>query len=194
MFRNLFDKIASIGSKFLKSTDRGYEVLSRYAWQLGSICDLIKHTHLVVIAKLEAIDQAQTFQDAEDIAHELSGQSLADSFRTSGLCDIFQGYGRSLRDMVGRLPISADPQSASPITGEEQKQWKAFCTSLVEREDAVAELYIDQIQGLQTLALTSSHQDLDQIKDHARQMKAILTDQVADFDSLAARFRQRIKV
>lgn len=193
-YLNLFDEIASIGRKFLKSTDRGHKVLSDYAWQLASICDLIKHTHSIVIKKLEAIDKAETLEDATAIAQELSGESLSGSFRASGLCDVFLGYGKSLRSITEKYQNSTDPASAPPITQEEQYRWLEFCDRLEEREREVAELYAHQIQGLQDLVIGSSSQDLEQIKAHSQQAKAILTDQVADFDTLATRFREQIKI
>jgi hypothetical protein len=191
---NLFDEIASIGSKFLESTDRGHKVLSDYAWQLASICDLIKHTHSIVNNKLEAIDKADTLEDATNIAGELSRESLSASFRASGLCDVFLGYGKSLRRITEKYQNSPDPENAPPITPDEQHRWILFCDSLEERELQVAGLYVHQIQGLRDLVFGSPSQDLKQIKEHAQQAKAILTDQLADFDALAANFRKRIKV
>lgn len=191
---NLFDDVASIGRKFLKSTSRGHKVLTDYAWQLTTICDLLKYTHSIVIEKLEAIDRARTLKDARAIAQELSGESLSDSFRASGYCDVFEGYGKSLRRIIEKYQNSTDPASAPPITQDERYRWLEFCDSLEERESQVAALYADQIQGLQELVERSSSQNLKQIKEHARQAKAVLTDQVADFDSLATRFRKQIKV
>lgn len=193
-YLNLFGAIASIGWKFLKSTDPGYKALADYAWQLAGICELIRHTHSIVIKKLEALDKAETLADATVIAQELSGESLTSSFRASGLCDVFVGYGRSLRRIAEKYQDSLDPASAPPITKYEQFQWMDFCDNLEQREGKVAWLYAYQIQGLQDLVLGSSGQDLRQIKEHAQQAKAILTDQVSDFDALAARFHKQIKV
>jgi hypothetical protein len=193
-YLNLFDEIASIGWKFLKSTDRGHKVLMDYNWQLASICDLIKHTHLIVIEKLETIDRAETLEEATTITQELSGLSLSNSFRTSGLCDIFVGYGKSLRRIVEKYQNSTDPETTPPIMQEEQIRWMQFCDSLEEREQQVAELYADQIQGLGDLVFGASSQDLEQIKEHAQKAKVILTDQVADFDALAERFRKQVKI
>lgn len=193
-YLNLFDAVASIGWKFLKSTDRGHKVLSDYAWQLKSICELMTHTHTIVIDKLEAIDKAETLYDATTIAKDLSGDSLSDSFHASGLCDIFTGYGNSLRRITENYQDSTDLESVPPITQEEQFQWIEFCDNLAERELQVAELYVEQIQDIQDLVVKSSEQDLEQIKEHAQRAKAILTDQVADFDALATKFRKRIKI
>lgn len=89
--------------------------------------------------------------------------------------------------------MTVNPEDLPPITPEEHFRWTEFCDSLEERERRVAELYTNQIQGLQDLVFGTAGQDLAKIKDHARQAKAILTDQVADFDSLAVRFRKQIK-
>jgi len=143
--------------------------------------------------KLEAIDKAETLEAATAITKELSGESLSSSFRAIGLCDVFLGYGKSLRRITEKYQNSTDPASAPPITQEEQYRWMEFCDSLEERELKVAELYTNQIQGLQDLVFRSSGQDLKQIKEHAQQAKAILTDQVADFGALTTRFRKRLK-
>lgn len=193
-YLNLFDEVASIGWKFLKSTDRGHKMLQEYTFQLAAICDLIKYTHSIVIKKLEAIDEAQTVDAAKAIAQELGWGSLSSSFRASGLCDVFTGYGKSLRRITEKHQGSTDPAAAPPITVQERDQWRQFCDSLEAREAQVADLYIREIQGLQDLVSASSSQDLIQVKEHARQARAILTAQVGDFDALAVRFRQQIEV
>lgn len=187
---NLFDEVASIGKKFLLSTDRGHTMLSNYAWQLGSICDLIEHTHLIVIKKLEAIGKAETLEDAKAIVQELRRESLTESFRANGLCDLFQGYGGSLRRIVEKNQDSTDPESALPITQDEQSIWLEFCDELEEREARVAGLYKDTIQSFRDLV----NQDLEKFKEQAQQARSILIAQVADFHALAESFRKRIKV
>jgi len=165
-------------------------MLSNYAWQLGSICDLIKHTHLIVIKKLEAIDKAETLEDAMAIVEELREGSLTESFRANGLCDLFHGYGNSLRRIVVKNRDSTDPESVLPITPDEQSIWLEFCDDLEEREARVAGLYKDTIQNFRDFV----SQDLEKIKELVRQARSILIDQIADFDALARSFRKQIKV
>ncbi len=189
---NLFDEISSIGRKFLKSTDRGHKALRRYTWQLGSIHELIKHTHSLVIEKLEAIEQAADIDEAKAIADTLNGTTLSDSFRISGLCDIFVGYGVSLRKIV-ETDAQSDPEDEAPISEDEKVRWIQFCDSLEERELQVAALYSNEIQEIGDLVWNlDTIGDLDEIQQRARSAKKILTDQMADFDSLSNSFHNQL--
>jgi hypothetical protein len=190
-YLNLFDEIASIGEKFLKSSDRGHKVLSDYTFQLASICQLIKHTHSIVINKLEEIEKAKNPTDAESIGRQLEGGSLSAIFRAGGLCDIFVAYGNSLRRIIEEHQQSTEIASAPPITKNEQVEWINFCDILENRELQVAYLYAEQIKGLNELIFGPTGQDLKKIKEYAREAKAILTNQVAEFGLLAKRFSKR---
>ena len=192
-YLNLFDDISSIGKKFLKSTDRGHQALMKYTWQLGGISELIKHTHSIVIEKLEAIEQTKTIEDAKRIVESLQGNPLSDSFKASGLCDIFVGFGKALRRIVEDPQQTNQLEDAPPISEEEKTSWIQFCDSLEEREQQVAELYSSEIQEINELVWgTQTEERLITIKERARRGKAILTDQMADFDSLAENFRKRL--
>jgi len=189
-YLNLFDEISSIGDKFLKSTDRGHKALKNYTWQLGSINELIKHTHSLVIKKLEAIEEAEDMSEAQQIINSLSGGPLSDSFRVNGLCDIFVGFGVSLRKIV---EAAGNNQEESPLSAEEQNHWIYFCDALEEREQQVAYLYSNEIQEIGDLVCHSQNiTDLEEVKERARRAKHILTDQMADFDSLSKKFHKQL--
>src|SRR5205823_5322095 len=94
--RNIFDETADVIRGFL-SLNAAQQALHQYAWQLRTICELIKHTHSIVIQKLEAIEEADSLSNASAVVDELESSALTDSFRANGLCDIFQGFGTSLR-------------------------------------------------------------------------------------------------
>jgi len=189
-YLNLFDEISSIGEKFLKSTDRGHKALKNYTWQLGSINELIKHTHSLVIKKLEAIEEAEDMSEAQQIINSLSGGPLSDSFRVNGLCDIFVGFGVSLRKIV---EAAGNNQEESPLSAEEQNHWIYFCDALEEREQQVAYLYSNEIQEIGDLVCHSQNiTDLEEVKERARRAKHILTDQMADFDSLSKKFHKQL--
>lgn len=190
---NLFDEISSIGRKFLKSTDRGHKALRRYTWQLGSINELIKHTHSMVTEKLEAIEKSSDIDEAKTIAETLQGGPLSDSFRVSGLCDIFVGYGMSLRKIV-EIPTQINQDDdLPPISEVEKTSWIQFCDSLEEREQQIAELYSSEIQEIGELVWDLQNiKDLKEIKKRAKRAKHILTDQMADFDSLSKSFRKKL--
>jgi len=193
-YLNLFDDISSIGRKFLKSTDRGHEALRRYTWQLGSINELIKHTHSIVIEKLEAIERSSDIEGAKSIAETLQGGPLSDSFRTSGLCDLFVGYGRSLRRIIETPRQTDQVDDEPPISIEEKGSWIRFCDSLEEREQQVAELYSSEIQEINELIWgLKGTEGLKEIKKRAKLAKNILTDQMADFHSLSKSFRKKLR-
>ena len=191
---NLFDDISAIGLKFFNSTDRGFNVLSDYTWQLASICDLIKHTHLIVIGKLEEIIKADSLDEAKAATQVLNGRSLSDSFHASGLCDLFAGYGKALRRIVENDLNAPELQNLQPISQQEKYKWIEFCDTLEERERQVAILYTKQIQGLREIVMMYPGGSLNEIKEHAKIAKNILTGQVADFDVLAANFRKLVRV
>lgn len=191
-YLNLFDEISSIGDKFLKSTDRGHNALKNYTWQLGSISELIKHTHSLVIEKLEAIEGTTDMSEAQQIINSLSGEPLSDSFRVNGLCDIFVGYGVSLRKIVESA--SGNNEDEAPLlSAEEQNHWVYFCDVLEEREQQVANLYSNEIQEIGELVWNAQNiNDLEEVKERARRAKHILTDQMADFDSLSKKFHKQL--
>lgn len=190
-YLNLFDEISSIGEKFLKSTDRGHKALKNYTWQLSSINELIKHTHSLVIEKLDSIEEAEDMSEAQQIIDSLSGGPLSESFRVNGLCDIFMGYGVSLRKIVESG--SRDNDEAPPLSDEEQNHWVYFCDALEEREQQVANLYSNEIQEIGDLVWnTQNINDLEEVKERARRAKHILTDQMADFDSLSKKFHKQL--
>ncbi|SHF73011.1 hypothetical protein SAMN05443144_11297 [Fodinibius roseus] len=191
-YLNLFDEISSIGEKFLKSTDRGHKALKNYTWQLGSINELIKHTHSLVIEKLEAIEGTENMPEAQQVIDSLSGGPLSDSFRINGLCDIFVGFGVSLRKIVESASEN-NGDEASPLSAEEQNHWVYFCDALEEREQEVAYLYSNEIQEIGDLVWnTQNINDLEEVKERARRAKHILTDQMADFDSLSKKFHKQL--
>lgn len=192
-YLNLFDEISSIGNKFLKSTDRGHQVLKKYLWQLGSINDLMKHTHSLVIEKLETIENALTLEEAKESSNQLQGDALTDSFRTSGLCDIFVGMGISLRKIIETPQHTAQPEEEVPLTVDEINKWMMFCNALEEREQQVAYLYSSEIDEIGRLTWNLNNQgDLGKIKEYAIKAKRILTSQMADFDSLSVKFKEQL--
>lgn len=81
----------------------------------------------------------------------------------------------------------------SPILDEEKTTWIRFCDSLEEREQQVAGFYSSEIQEIGELAWNKQNLDeLKEIKARAKRAKNILTDQMADFDSLAKSFQKKL--
>ena len=189
---NLFDDVAALGNEFL-SLSRSHQVLQKYVWQLGAICDLIKHTHSIVVDNLDAIEVAMSLQEASVLVAKLEDAPLTASFRANGLCDIFEGFGVALRRVVGTTLHPDGSIETLPISDERKQLWLHFCESLENREREVASLYAHEIQEIGDLvAQTSTTHDLDALKAAARKARTILTRQMANFDSLASQFRQHL--
>jgi hypothetical protein len=189
--RSLFDEVADISREFW-ALSSSHEMLRNYTWQLGAICDLIKHTHSIVVHKLEAIEAATSLARAKALVTELEDAPLTSSFRANGLCDIFQGFGVALRQLTATIYRPDGTVETLPITNERKSSWAQFCDALENREREVASLYAHEIQEMVDLKLRAqSTQGLATLKSAARRARNILTSQMADFDSLATQFRQR---
>ena len=188
--RNLFDETADVIRVFLK-LNRSQQTLQKYNWQLGAICDLIKHTHSIVVDKLEAIEATDSFDEARALVAQLESHPLTESFRANGLCDIFQGFGYALRKVIAPGPGGGIGASVSTA---QQVAWDGFCESLENREREVASLYADQIQELGDLIRRrDTAPKIEDLQAAARAAKHVLTTQMADFDSLATQFQRLLK-
>lgn len=192
-YNSVFDGVADFGEKILGDS-RSHVVLKKYAWQLSSICDLIGHTHTIIIDTLDRIDAAQTLEEAQQLVHELEWQPLEASFRANGLCDVFEGYGRALRRVV--IPADQTNTPDDRLIAASDEQWNAmqvFLDALEEREQQVASLYTNEIREMGDFVWNASTMnDLDELKAKAAQARAVLTMQKASFLSLAAQFKQRL--
>jgi len=185
---NLFGAFAANGRKFLASTGSKGGPLEKYVWHLSSVCDLMKHTHRIVVGKLEAIQQASSIEEASEFAKELRGDTLSNSFRARGLCEFFVEHGKVLRKVIqdndGNL-------LKTPLSEVESWQWLDFCDSLEARELQVADLYSREIEGFSDIISRPFERSLEEVKEQARRVRATLIGQIADFDSLATEFRKR---
>ena len=175
---DIFADISNVGREFL-ALSKSQQVLQDYTWQLGTISDLIKHTHSMIVHKLEAVDEATELDDAKAPISDLQEAPLTDSFRANHLCDVFQGMGTAL------IPLTASLQSS-----ESQEKWGNFCIALQERESSVAQLYAYQLRDLIDLKDRSKvPEDLVPLKAAAKETIRKLTGQMADFEALAKQFR-----
>jgi hypothetical protein len=191
--RALLDDVADIVRQIL-GYNRGQQSLRHYAWQLSSICDLLSHTHSIVIDKLDGIEETKSLEEAKILVKGLAIEPLTDSFRVNGLCDIFMGFGIALRKAV--IQKDAPNPSENKLVAMTDKQWYSwmrFCDALEQREQEVASLYVYEIRELSDILLeVDSATDLDGLKTKAGRVRAVLTTQKADFDSLATQFRQAL--
>jgi len=177
--RDTFDDIADIGREFFEGS-KSQRILKDYKWQLGTITDLIEHTHSIVAHKLEAVEDSTSIEEAKALVAELEGGPLTASFKANGLCDIFVGFGISLRPLIPTLRSQ-----------ERQNIWQGFCDTLEARERQVANLYADLLQDLIAAKYgPNTQQELEQLKVAAKNARQKLTTQMADFDALAKRFKK----
>jgi hypothetical protein len=187
---NIFTDVAAIGRDFL-GLNRTQKQLRDYDWQLKTIWDLLKETHSLVVKQLEAIQAASTLTEAQALAKQLEGDPLTASFRARGLCDIFEGYGRSLRGVTATVLHGAPAAAPQPLAHDRQHAWHTLCDALEGREHQVALLYSTQLRDLADRAQgPQTPRSLSQLKSAARKARDVLTDQVADFEALAGRFRR----
>jgi hypothetical protein len=190
---SLFDDVADFGRQLL-GDNHSRQALRLYAWQLSSICDLISHTHSIVIDGLDVIEETNSLEEAKILAKDLERDPLTYSFRVNGLCDIFEGYGIALRKAVNWTDDPNPPENKLVATTDEQwNTWMAFCDALEDSEDEVASLYGDEIRELGDMLLgVDAVTDLNEIKAKAGRARAVLTAQRAEFDSLATQFKQSL--
>jgi hypothetical protein len=186
---SLFNQVADVGREFLALSSSN-SMLRKYTWHLGAICDLLKHTHSMVVQKLQAVEATSCIEDAKSLISELSDDPLTQSFRANGLCDMFEGFGKSLRPLAAAVTDPAASVETLPISEERRVCWSNFCDVLESRERRVAETYVNEIRQLVDLgAHVETNLDLSAIKVAARKASDTLTSQIADFDALATRFR-----
>jgi hypothetical protein len=178
-----FGALADLGKELMGSSTSHIE-LQKYAFHLGTICRLMKRTHLKIVEKLDAIEDAGCPNEAIGIAEQLEQGPLTESFRASGLCDDFPFLGSKLKRLI---------DNTDHLNDQKKEIWFNFFTELENREGRVAALYAHEIQKIGDLALGDSPgPDLARIKAAARKAQNVLTSQMADFDSLAIRFEQLV--
>ena len=108
------------------------------------------------------------------------------------MCDIFEGFGIALRNIVGTTFHPDGTQESFPISENRKQVWLEFCEALENRERKVASLYAHEIQEIGDLVSSAAKvKDLEKIKEQARKARVVLTSQKADFESLAESFRSK---
>jgi len=149
---------------------------------------LIRHTHSLVIAKLEAIERAESAPEAQRITDELRADPLIQAFKVAGLCDTFESHGKSLLALLDRRGAVDGLTEVVTPGSEEEWELRRFADELMGRERQVADLYSSEIRELRELIDSAVGGDLEEIRRRARLAKAVLTDQMADFSALASDF------
>jgi len=183
---SVLQEAGAMGRRILKLESQGHRALAEYNWTLSRLYDLLKYTHSIVVSTLTRIESAENVDAARAMVDELRGDALTKTFRVKGLCDVLEGFGRSLRRLIEPDKGYVDP---STVTPEGLWAWVNFCETLEQREDEVAALYAWHIRDLRDLIDGTGSQDLPEIKQRAGQAKATLTVQMSDFGALADEFR-----
>jgi hypothetical protein len=180
---NLLDDVANLGRQML-GTSSAHTQLSQYRWQLATICDLMRHTHTLVVDRLDDIERATTVEEARRLAADLDEQPFTQALRANGLCDVFQGLGTSL------LRLTQPKDGAAPTVSA--PAWRRFCEVLQERELSVARMYLNEIRELGALVVAArgGGADLAALRQAAARTRDVLTVQRNDFEALATEFRR----
>jgi hypothetical protein len=166
--------------------NRSQMAVRKYAEQLAKICEVMREAHLLVVKELDAIEQATSSKDALNHVNNLLEEPLRGFFHTKGLCREFAESGLNLRKLIG----PTEPTEILPISDGQKSTLGKFSEELVCREGEVARLYIYNIRNIGgEFSNIYAGQDLDKLKVAANKARRTLTDQMADFDSLAKKFR-----
>jgi len=145
-----------------------------------------------VVEKLEHIEAAQSLAEARIVVDDLQSYPLTNAFRAQGLCDIFEGFGKSLRRLLDVRQATAFASPPQPLTDTSKSgQWAQFCEILEGREAQVADLYARQLHAISDAVYAAAEADLPGIKTLVAQANAALTDQINDFDALSRDFARR---
>ncbi len=183
MANNPFSGFIAFGRKVMGQIEQDDPVAIRYKWLLGEINVLFGVTHSLVTGKLEQVESAKSFDEAADIIESLRSEALSNTFHAQGLCDAFVGLGRAFGELNLRIQ-SVDSNESLLDLGEARH----IAEALENREFEVARLYSDAIASLTDL-VNGTSDDLGEIKKQAEEARNELTNQTADFKSLAQDFR-----
>jgi hypothetical protein len=178
---DLLRDFARFSNRVLVGIENRERAAQKYKATLGLINQILLKTHLMVVEKVERLETATTIEQAREILNELNRAPLTESFRLEGLCDTFEGLGHALENLNAR---SESSQAFSP---EELSASLGMANALTDRETEVAGVYVDGIQELADLVY-STGDSLRQIQGRAREVKALLTNQMSDFEVKSRQF------
>jgi hypothetical protein len=144
----------------------------------------------MIVAELERVIAAKTLDEARAAVDRLRGEPLSRSFHAEGLCDSFVGLGYALREVNDRTRGHLAASGATPLFRDRLDTADNFAMMLSNREEEVAARYGSEITELRDLLFGAEQtEDLAAVREQAGKAKRVLTDQIADFTSLAARFK-----
>jgi hypothetical protein len=185
-----FDGFIEFGREVMRGLARDEQDATRYRWLLGVITELLTVTHGMIVDDLDDVIEAETIDDARTAVDRLRGEPLSRSFHAEGLCDSFVGLGHALRDVNERTRGHLAESGARPRFGERLDTADDFAMILMDREEEVAGRYGSEIIELRDLLFGARQtDDLEVVREQAVKAKRVLTDQIADFTSLAGRFK-----
>lgn len=180
---DLFGGFMGFCDQIMGAADHGERHARKYKWLLGQISELLKTTHGMVVSRLEQIEDARQLEDAEQALAELNTQALEESFRLEGMCDTFEGLGNVLGNMA------SESEQSGELSANDVQAVYAFAGRLSYREQEVATIYTQEITEVADL-LSSGAGDLQALQQRARVARVRLTDEMADFDAKARRFKR----
>ena len=138
----VFDGYIVFGRRVMIGANRNERPSIRYKRLLGLITELLRDTHALVVEKLEAIESADSWSEAQQLAQELRDEPLTDSFRAQGLCDAFAGLGQALDGLNEYTSV----ESPGAFSAEDTSTAATIAQMLADREREVARYYVREIR------------------------------------------------
>jgi hypothetical protein len=193
MAESAFRPFIRFSRRVLAGIDDQERTSRRYKWTLATITELLSVTHSILLGRLDQLATTTSLAKAQSTMSEITDQVLEESFRVEGLCDAFRGLGDALRGVNYRTRQDQAPGSRGTIlTGADVDESQAMADVLASREAEVARLYVDEIRDIREVldAEAAGAGDLTQVRARADAARQRLTDELAEFQLLAAAFRR----
>ncbi len=181
-----FDRASQVGSLILEAVGGGAKLkakdVKRYLKLVSRIYNLLIKIHNEIIDITIEAGLAKNLETAKKILKQIDQGSLKSTFQAKNWCDTLEELGRALH------PIDQDVS----LSGDDQKVWDEFCSSLEQREDEVAWLYVNKLTDLNTLAYNAT--SLEELTKQVNTICEQLVVQKAQFDHLAKKARAMKKL
>lgn len=175
-----FEDFEEFSNRVLGGVDRGDRSAQKFKFLLGVISQALVATHTMVMARVTAVEDASSADEAARAIDSLRSYELTEAFRIEGLCDTLGGLGEGL-DRRTR-----DARSEGLFQQDELDRMETFAQMLLDREAELAAVYSGMLAAL--TSMTVSDGSLPAVKQEATALRMVLTSQISDFAAKAQRF------
>lgn len=177
-----FESYNRFADRVLGSIDRGEPSGKKFKFLMGVINETLVATHKLVIARLGALQDAMTAEEANALLERLRLEELTEAFRVEGLCDLLEGLGTGL---IGRVEAA---RTEGVFSQEELSSVGIFAEMLYHREAEVATIYGNALSDITHPAGQLDEASLPELKRKANELQRLLTNHVSDFNAKADKF------